>query len=201
LLEWARKSGALVIEDDYDAELRYDRLPVGALQGLDPDRVVYGGSASKVLSPALRLGWMIAPPDLAGDIIRVRLYEDFAAEALGQLTLARFIDSGGFARHLRRVRPIYRARRDRVLAVLGRHLPEIEPSGEAAGLHLLLRLPDGRDPEQVATLAAKHDVQLENATWHWADPCTAPPTLLVGYGAQREHALAHGIEALAAEPW
>jgi GntR family transcriptional regulator/MocR family aminotransferase len=201
LLEWARRSGALVIEDDYDAELRYDRLPVGALQGLDPDRVVYGGSASKVLSPALRLGWMIAPPELAGEIIRVRLYEDFAAEALGQLTLARFIDSGGFARHLRRVRPTYRARRDRLLAVLGRHLPEIEPSGDSAGLHLLLRLPDGRDPEQVATMAAKHDVQLENATWHWAEPCTAPPTLLVGYGAQREHALAHGIEALAAEPW
>jgi GntR family transcriptional regulator/MocR family aminotransferase len=201
LLEWARRSGGLVIEDDYDAELRYDRLPVGALQGLDPDRVVYGGSASKVLSPALRLGWIIAPPELAGDIIRVRLYEDFAAEALGQLTLARFIDSGGFARHLRRVRPIYRTRRDRLLAVLDAHLPEIEPSGEAAGLHLLLRLPDGRDPEQVAALAAKHDVQLENASRHWADHCTAPPTLLVGYGAQREHALAHGIEALAAEPW
>jgi GntR family transcriptional regulator / MocR family aminotransferase len=192
LLEWARASGALVIEDDYDAELRYDRLPVGALQGLDPDRVVYGGSASKVLSPALRLGWLVAPPELAGEIIRVRLLEDFAAEALGQLTLARFIDSGGFARHLRR---------DRVLAALDRHLPEVQPSGEAAGLHLLLRLPDGRDPEQVAALAAKHDVQLENATWHWAQPCAAPPTLLVGYGAQREHALAHGIEALAAEPW
>ena len=88
-----------------------------------------------------------------------------------------------------------------LLAVLDRHLPEIEPSGDSAGLHLLLRLPDGRDPEQVAALAAKHDVQLENATWHWAEHCTAPPTLLVGYGAQREHALADGIEALAAEPW
>jgi GntR family transcriptional regulator/MocR family aminotransferase len=201
LLEWARASGGLVIEDDYDAELRYDRTPVGALQGLDPERVVYGGTVSKVLSPALRLGWIVAPPELAGDIIRVRLLEDFAPEALGQLTLARFIDSGGFARHLRRVRPIYRSRRDRLLGVLDAHLPQIRPSGEAAGLHLLLRLPAGRDPEQVASLAAKHDVQLENATWHWADPCAAPPTLLVGYGAQREHALAQGIEALAAEPW
>ena len=88
-----------------------------------------------------------------------------------------------------------------MLAVLDRHLPEVQPSGEAAGLHLLLRLPDGRDPDQVAALAAKHDVQLENATWHWADRCAAPPALLVGYGAQREHALAQGIEALAAEPW
>ena len=85
--------------------------------------------------------------------------------------------------------------------LLAAQLAQTGPQGEAAGLHLLLRLPDGRDPEQVATMAAKHDVQLENATWHWAEPCTAPPTLLVGYGAQREHALAHGIEALAAEPW
>jgi len=199
LLEWARRTGALVIEDDYDAELRYDRLPVGALQGLDPDRVVYGGSVSKVLSPALRLGWMVAPPELAGEIIRLRMFEDFAPEPLGQLTLARFIDSGGFARHLRRVRPIYRSRRDRVLAVIDKHLPQIQPSGEAAGLHLLLRLPDGSDPEQVAIAAAAHDVQLENAIWHWFEPCLAPPTLLVGYGAQREHTLANGIEALAAE--
>ena len=201
LLDWARAADAFVIEDDYDAELRYDRLPIGSLQGLDPERVIYGGTVSKVLSPALRLGWLVAPPELTSEIILAKFLEDFSAEALGQLTLARFIDSGGFARHLRRVRPIYRARRDRVLAVLGAHLPEVEPSGEAAGLHLLLRLPEGRDPDQVAALAAKHDVQLENATWHWADRCAAPPALLLGYGAQREHALAHGIEALAAEPW
>jgi GntR family transcriptional regulator / MocR family aminotransferase len=201
LLDWARTANALVIEDDYDGELRYDRLPVGALQGLDPQHVAYCGSVSKVLTPILRLGWVAVPPRLADTVIAAKYYEDFATEGLGQLTLARFIDSGGFARHLRRVRPIYRARRDRVLAVLDAHLPEIRPSGEAAGLHLLLRLPAGRDPDQVATLAAKHDVQLENATWHWAQPCSAPPTLLVGYGAQREHALAQGLEALAAEPW
>jgi GntR family transcriptional regulator/MocR family aminotransferase len=104
LLEWARTAGAFVIEDDYDAELRYDRLPVGALQGLDPQRVIYGGSVSKVLSPALRLGWIIAPPQLIDDIIGVKFLEDFAAEPLGQLTLARFIDGGALARHLRRVR-------------------------------------------------------------------------------------------------
>ena len=201
LVEWARAADALVIEDDYDAELRYDRLPVGALQGLDPDRVVYGGSVSKVLSPALRLGWLVAPPELAGDIIVTRMLEDFAPEALGQLTLARFIDSGGFARHLRKVRPIYRARRDRLLAALEAHLPEMQPSGEAAGLHLLLRLPGGRDPDAFASAAARYDVHLEDATWHWAQRCDAPATLLVGYGAQREHALVSGIEKLAAELW
>ena len=111
------------------------------MQGLDPERVVYGGSVSKVLSPALRLGWLIAPPQLTEDIVRAKFLDDVASEALGQLTLARVIDSGTFARHLRRVRPIYRSRRDRLLAALAAHLPEIQPSGEAAGLHLLLRLP------------------------------------------------------------
>jgi GntR family transcriptional regulator / MocR family aminotransferase len=199
LLEWARASGALVIEDDYDAELRYDRMPVGALQGLDPDRVIYGGSVSKVLSPALRLGWLIAPPGLAGDLILAKLIADFAAESLGQLALARFIESGAFARHLRRVRPVYRARRDSLLAALGAHLPEIRPSGAAAGLHLLLQLPAGLDPDAIATAAVRHGIQLEDAAWHWADPGAAPPALLMGYGALREGTLTAGIEALAVD--
>ena len=196
LLEWAREAGTLVIEDDYDAELRYDRTPVGALQGLDPQRVVYGGTASKVLSPALRLGWLVVPPKLTSEIIFAKFLEDFAAETLGQLTLARFIDSGGFARHLRRVRPVYRARRDRLLAALSAHLPGIWPQGEAAGLHLLLRLPAGLNPGVVSAAAVAHDIMLEEAAWHWADPDTAPPALLIGYGSVREGDLACGIESL-----
>ena len=199
LLEWARRSGGLVIEDDYDAELRYDRLPVGALQGLDPERVVYGGTVSKVLTPALRLGWMVAPPALVGDIIQVRLLDDFAAETLGQLALARFIESGALARHLRRVRPIYRARRDCLLAALGAYLPEIRTSGAAAGLHLLLRLPASLDPDMLATAAVRHGIQLEDAAWHWSDPDAAPSALLMGYGPVRESALTAGIKALAAD--
>jgi GntR family transcriptional regulator / MocR family aminotransferase len=196
LVEWARSAGALVIEDDYDAELRYDRLPVGSIQGLDPDRVVYGGTISKVLSPALRLGWIVVPPWLTADITRAKFREDIATEALGQLTLARFIDSGGLARHLRRVRPVYRARRDSLLAALRAHLPAIQPSGEVAGLHLLLRLPRGLDPATVAAAAATHGIQLEDAARHWADPDTAPPALLLGYGVLRESALARAVEAL-----
>jgi GntR family transcriptional regulator/MocR family aminotransferase len=196
LLDWARETGALVIEDDYDAELRYDRMPVGALQGLDPQRVVYGGTVSKVLSPALRLGWLVAPPELTGEIILAKCFEDYSAEALGQFTLARFIDSGDLARHLRRVRPVYRARRDRLLAALGAHLPGIRPQGEAAGLHLLLRLPAGRDPGVVSAAAATHGIVLEEAAWHWADPESAPPALLIGYGLVREGDLARGIESL-----
>ena len=196
LLDWAREAGALVIEDDYDAELRYDRTPVGALQGLDPQRVVYGGTASKVLSPALRLGWLATPPELTREIILAKCFADYSAEALGQFTLARFIDSGDFARHLRRVRPVYRARRDRLLAALGAHLPAARPQGQAAGLHLLLRLPAGRDPAVFTSAAAAHGITLEEAAGHWADPDTAPPALLIGYGSLRPDDLARGIESL-----
>jgi GntR family transcriptional regulator/MocR family aminotransferase len=196
LLEWARTTGGLVIEDDYDAELRYDRLPVGAMQGLDPDHVIYGGTVSKVLSPALRIGWIVLPPRLTHDVTRAKFREDVANEALGQLTLARFIDSGALARHLRRVRPIYRARRDSLLAALAVHLPAVRPNGEAAGLHLLLRLPTGLAPGVVAAAAANHGIQLEEAARYWADSDAAPPALIVGYGAQRESALVRGIEAL-----
>ena len=175
LLDWARTTDALVIEDDYDAELRYDRLPVGALQGLDPAHVAYCGSVSKVLTPILRLGWVVAPPRLADTVIAAKYYEDFATEGLGQLTLARFIDSGAFTRHLRRARPVYRARRDCLLTALRTHLPAIDTSGEAAGLHLLLRLPAG------------------------LDPAAAPPAVLIGYGTLRESTLARGIEALSAD--
>jgi GntR family transcriptional regulator / MocR family aminotransferase len=197
LLRWAREAGALVIEDDYDAELRYDRVPVGALQGLDTQRVVYGGTASKVLSPALRLGWLVVPPEMTGEVILARCLEDYSGEALGQLTLARFVDSGGLARHLRRIRPVYRSRRDRLLAALAEHLPGIRPEGEAAGLHLLLRLPTGLDPRVVSAVAEAHSFSLEDAAWHWADPAAAPPVLLIGYGSLRESDLAGGIEALA----
>ena len=199
LLGWARAAGTLVIEDDYDAELRYDRLPIGAVQGLDPERVVYGGSVSKVLSPALRLGWLIAPPQLTEDIVRAKFLDDVASEALGQLTLARFLDSGTFARHLRRVRPIYRSRRDRLLAALAAHLPEIQPSGEAAGLHLLLRLPDEPGAGTLLDAAARHGIRLEDAARNWADHNPQPPALLIGYGALRDSALGHRIKTMAAE--
>lgn len=195
LLDWAKRGG-LVIEDDYDAEFRYDRTPVATLQGMDPGRVAYGGSASKTLSPALRLGWLVLPPDLIADVIRFRLLEDVGSESLGQRTLARFIDSGGFARHLRRVRPVYRARRDALLGALERHLPQIRLTGEAAGLHLLLRLPGGWDPAAVADAGARCGLELEDASVHWADTGAAPPSLLIGYGAARESALARGVREL-----
>ena len=198
LLEWARTAGGIVIEDDYDAELRYDRTPVASLQGMDPARVVYGGSASKVLSPALRLGWLVVPASLTRDVIVAKALLDVGSESLGQLTLARFIDSGGFAAHLRRVRPVYRARRDALLGALRQHLPQVPVDGELAGLHLLLRVPAGWDLDAAADAGARRGLQLENASAHWAGRGAAPPAFLVGYGTSRPGALVDGIEALAA---
>ncbi len=199
LLDWARSCDSVVIEDDYDAELRYDRTPIGALQGLDPQHVIYGGSVSKVLSPALRLGWLIAPRHLTDEIVRAKFLDDVATETLGQLTLASFITSGGLARHLRRVRPIYRTRRNRLLTALAAHLPEIQPSGEAAGLHLLLQLPNALDPDTLVDTAILHGISLEDAAPHWADHNPAPAAVLIGYGALSESTLRRGIEALGAE--
>jgi GntR family transcriptional regulator/MocR family aminotransferase len=126
----------------------------------------------------------------AGDRGRLRRRGARAAD------LARFIDSGGLARHLRRVRPVCRARRDCLLAALGTHLPRIRPQGEAAGLHLLPRMPAGQDPGVISTAAETHGIMLEKAAWHWADPDTAPPAVLIGYGSVREDDLARGIESL-----
>jgi GntR family transcriptional regulator / MocR family aminotransferase len=140
LLRWAADTGAVLIEDDYDAEFRYDRRPIGALAGLDPDRVVYLGSVSKTLAPALRLGWLVAPPPLLQP-----LTEAFAGSnrsALEQHALATFIAGGDYDRHLRRMRRQYEIRRDALLTGLRHTLPSLEVSGVAAGLHLLIRLPN-----------------------------------------------------------
>lgn len=110
--EWARRTGAYVIEDDYDGEFRYDRQPVGALQGLDPNRVVCLGSTSKSLSPVLRLGWMVLPADLIDDVISAASGQQFYVNDIDQLTMADFLTRGQYDRHIRRMRLRYRRRRD-----------------------------------------------------------------------------------------
>jgi GntR family transcriptional regulator/MocR family aminotransferase len=198
LVEWARREEALVIEDDYDAEFRYDRNPVGALQGLAPERVVYGGSTSKTLSPLLRLGWLAVPRSLIDDLMREKFLDDMATGGLEQLALARFVESGDLTRHLRRVRPLYRSRRDAALAALAAHLPGAVPRGVAAGLHVYVALPPGCDERAVVRGALERGVHVEGAAWHWARPRQAPPGLVLGYGALSERAIARGVEAIGA---
>ena len=154
LLAW----GGIVIEDDYDSEYRYDRAPVGTLQRLAPDRVVYLGTASKTLAPALRLGWLVAPPELADEIARERWSVDSGGDAVTARAYARLLASGEVDRHLRRTRREYRERRDRLVAALGRH--GFDVGGVAAGLHLLLRLPPGTDEAAVVERLAGQRIRV-----------------------------------------
>ena len=145
VIRWATERGAVIVEDDYDAEYRYDRTPVGALQGLAPDHVVYAGSASKTLAPGLRLGWFVLPGHLTEPMAAAKIAADRGSPALEQVALADFVTRGEFDRHLRRMRPVYRRRRDALLAALARHLPWLEPAGVSAGLHLVTWLPPHLD--------------------------------------------------------
>jgi GntR family transcriptional regulator/MocR family aminotransferase len=198
LADWALQRGALVIEDDYDAEFRFDRTPVGALQGLASGHVIHVGSVSKVLSPSLRIGWMVAPRRLVRDLVRTKFTEDVATEAFGQLAMARFIETGAFARHIRKVRPLYRARRDRLLVELGKQAPELVSQGATAGLHLYLRLPEGIREDDVIAEANERGLRVEGAARHWAAAQEANAAVLVGYGMLTESTVRRDVAELVA---
>jgi GntR family transcriptional regulator / MocR family aminotransferase len=196
LITWAQDHDGLIIEDDYDAEFRYDRAPIGALAGLAPDRVAYAGCASKMLTPALRLGWMVLPGRLVDDVAREKLLDDVGTTMLEQLALARFIDAGGLTRHLRRVRPKYRRRRDAALDALSTKLPGAVPTGIAAGLHMYVQLPSWCDEFVLIETARKQGLLIEGASWHWSVPWSAPPALVLGYGSIAEPAIRDGLAVL-----
>ena len=196
LLTWADRRGAVVIEDDYDAEYRYDRTPVGAMQGLAPDHVVYAGSASKTLAPGLRLGWFVLPSHLAGPMAMAKIAADRGSPVLEQLALADLISRGEFDRHLRRMRPVYRRRRDALLAALARRLPWLEPSGISAGLHLVAWLPPQFDEATVVEAALRAGVGID-AVGPYRIASSGPGGLLFGYATASEQAIAEGVDILA----
>ena len=196
VLRWARERRALVIEDDYDAEYRYDRAPIGAMQGLAPDLVAYAGTASKTLAPGLRLGWLVVPPGLVDAIADAKKLADRGSPVLDQLAFADFLDRGELDRHLRRMRPLYRRRRDALLAALRKHAPELEPAGIAAGLHLVAYLPGGVDETAVVEAAARRGLAVYGLA-PYRISCEGGPGLIFGYATLDERALAEGIEILA----
>ncbi|MFF7975044.1 aminotransferase class I/II-fold pyridoxal phosphate-dependent enzyme [Streptomyces sp. NPDC007905] len=149
LLDWARSVDGLVLEDDYDGDFRYDRAPVGALQGLDPERVAYMGSVSKSLAPGLRLGWLLAPDALSEEVVERKRTMDLGHPSLDQALFARFLERGDYDRQLRRCQRAYRERRDALVAALSEHFPEARVSGIAAGLHAIAELPDRYGPQDV----------------------------------------------------
>ncbi|GHH02975.1 PLP-dependent aminotransferase family protein [Streptomyces lanatus] len=200
VIDWARARGGVVLEDDYDGEFRYDRKPVGAVQGLDPERVVFIGSVSKSLSPALRLGWMVLPERYVGDVLAAKGEREAWASVLDQLSLADFIVSGAYDRHVRRMRQRYRSRRDRLVAALAEHAPHIEVTGVAAGLHAVLRLPPGTERSTVKA-ATWQGVALDGlAEFRHPEATEADMPvrdgIVVGYATPSEHAYGAALEAL-----
>lgn len=195
-VDWARATGGLILEDDYDGEFRYDRQPVGALQGLDPERVVHLGTVSKSLAPALRLGWMVLPGDLAAEVADAKGEFDWTSSALDQLTLAEFIASGAYDRHVRSMRLRYRRRRDQLVAALAGRAPEIRVTGIAAGLHAVVELPPGTE-RAVVEAAARQGLAVSGMAVHRHGAAPAgPDALVVGYGTPPDSAWAGALEAL-----
>jgi len=196
----AARWGGVVIEDDYDGEFRYDRQPVGALQALAPDRVVYAGTASKSLAPSLRLGWLVVPLPLMDAVMAQLAAAPSAPSGLDQLTLAEFISSGGYDRQVRRARLAYRRRRDRLAAALrGQGL---RVTGIAAGLHAVLELPGPDTERQLIARAAGHGLALQGlGSYRAAGQAMAGPGragLVIGYGRPPGHAYTTALARLSA---
>ncbi|NLT07022.1 MAG: PLP-dependent aminotransferase family protein [Solirubrobacterales bacterium] len=194
LAAWAANGDALIVEDDYDAEYRYDRSAPGCLQGLAPEHTVYAGSTSKTLAPALRLGWLVAPPALAGPLARAKLDADRCAPALTQAAFARLLAAGELDRHLRRTRPVYRDRRAALLDALAGHLPELTPTSADAGLHAVALLPPGLDERAVVAAAAARGVALTGVR---QDGGAGDPGLVLGYASLPAERIRAGIAELA----
>ncbi|MEU6374628.1 PLP-dependent aminotransferase family protein [Streptomyces sp. NPDC046909] len=197
LIDWAVRGDAYVIEDDYDAEFRYDREPVGALQGLAADRVVSIGTVSKSLAPALRLGWLLCPPALVDPVTDLKRVTDRGSPTLDQLALAHLIESGRYDRQLRRMRTTYAARRTALVASLAEHAPAVRLSGLAAGFHAVARLPEGVGERAVVEAARGRGVGLYGMSECRATGAPDPGQLVLGFGNVTERAIAEGVGAVA----
>jgi GntR family transcriptional regulator/MocR family aminotransferase len=196
LVAWAASHDATIIEDDYDAEFRYDREPVGALQGLAPDRVAALGTVSKSLAPGVRIGWVCCPPALAEPVAWEKRLDDRGSPVLDQLALATLMESGRYDRHLRRMRATYAQRRAALVDALARHAPAVELSGLAAGFHAVAHLPDHVDEQAVISAALTRSVGLYGMSGQRSDGATTPPQLLLGFGNLSERAIREGIAAV-----
>jgi GntR family transcriptional regulator/MocR family aminotransferase len=196
LVEWAR-AGGLVIEDDYDAEFRYDRAPLGALQGLAPDRVVYLGTASKTLAPGLRLGWLVLPASLLAGVAEAKTLDDFGSPTIEQLALARLIETSAYDRHLRKARRRNRDRRDALIAAVARHLPQARVSGISAGLHALVQLPRAVAAGELVAAAAERSVGVYPLSSHMVRAPRESDALVMGYASLPESSIEEGVRRLA----
>jgi GntR family transcriptional regulator/MocR family aminotransferase len=198
VVDWSVRTGALVIEDDYDGEFRYDRQAVGALQALAPEQVVYAGTASKSLAPGLRLGWLVLPERLVDTVLEARRLSGHLSSSFDQLTLAEYVATGGYDRQVRRARLGYRQRRDRLVAGLARRVPQVKVTGIAAGLHALVMLPSGITEADVVAEGRRRGLALQGLTDFSAGSHGHAPALVVGYATPPGHAFSTAIARLCA---
>lgn len=196
LVSWAAGGNRLVIEDDYDAEYRYDREPIGAMQGLAPDRVAYAGTASKTLAPGLRLGWLILPARLVESMSDAKVRDDRGSPVFDQLAFADFVARGEFDRHLRRMRPRYRLLRDTLVERLATRVPELEPVGVSAGLHVMAMLPPDLTEDALQAAALDRGVGVYGLAPYWVSG-QGPAGVVFGYGSVTEKEVVEGIDLLA----
>lgn len=197
LLDWARAVDGVIVEDDYDGDFRYDRAPVGALQGLDPERVAYAGSVSKSLAPGLRLGWLLVPGSLAEEVVERKRTMDLGHPTIDQALFARFVERGEYDRQLRRCQRAYRERRDTLVAALAEHFPGAEVSGIAAGLHVIAALPDRYGPpERFLERAAAVGVAVRGLAQYGRVPDDGV-RLVLGYAHLSPARIREGVGALA----
>jgi GntR family transcriptional regulator/MocR family aminotransferase len=197
LVAWAQQRDGTIIEDDYDAEFRYDRDPVGALQGLAPDRVALIGTVSKSLAPALRLGWVVCPHRMLDAAMEDKRLSDRGSPTLEQLALARLIESGRYDRHLRRMREVYGRRRDRLVATLAEYAPHVALHGLAAGFHAVASLRPDADEAAVVEAARARSIGLYGMSQYRPGPSSGPPQIVLGFGNLTDAAIGRGIEAVA----
>jgi GntR family transcriptional regulator / MocR family aminotransferase len=196
LADWLRANDTFAFEDDYDAEFRYDQQPVGALQGVAPERVIYAGTVSKTLAPGLRLGWLVVPDALVDALKAEQLRWNEGSPRIDQNALATFIETGDYDRRLRSMRRIYRTRRDVLMRAIREFLPAAEPAGIAAGLHVTLQLPSGIDEAKVCEAAARRGVAIEGIRKYRLSG-EGPPALLLGYGCASEGSLRAAVRIIA----
>jgi GntR family transcriptional regulator / MocR family aminotransferase len=195
LVDWATACGALIVEDDYDAEFRYDRPAVGAVQGLRPGSVAHVGTASKTLAPGVRLGWISAPPDLVDELCEQKSSADSGSPAVDELAFADLLSSGEYERHILRARRAYRRRRDLLVRALRSHLPGLDIRGGTAGMQLLLTLPDGVEDVEIADAASARGIAVSPLSPLHLTACSQRG-LLLGYGHLPEPSIPRAVAAL-----
>jgi GntR family transcriptional regulator / MocR family aminotransferase len=197
VLAWARRCGAVVVEDDYDGEFRYDRRPIGPMQSLDPDLVIHAGTVAKTLAPGVRLGWLVLPRRHRDAVIRQKELADWQTGVLDQLAFAELLRGGRYDRHVRRMRLAYRRRRDALLYALRARVPDARPEGEAAGLNLVLPVSSAGTEASLIAAAGRAGIALDGLVTGGYYETEGRPGVLIGYAAAPEHRFRPGLEALA----